>query len=53
MRCAGEYGHSTFEEVVLYAIHGMLHLNGFLDGTDAERQAMHATQERIWLASRS
>ena len=52
MRCAGEYGHSTLEEAALYSIHGLLHLNGFLDGTDHERQAMHAIQERIWLASR-
>jgi len=52
MRCAGEYGHSTLEEAALYSIHGLLHLNGFLDGTDHERQTMHAIQERIWLASR-
>lgn len=52
MRCAGEYGHSTLEEAALYAVHGMLHLNGFLDGTDDQRQVMHALQERIWLASR-
>ena len=52
MRCAGEYGHSTLEEAALYAVHGMLHLNGFLDGTDDQRQVMHALQEGIWLASR-
>ncbi len=52
LRCAGEYGHSTLEEVALYMVHGLLHLNGFLDGTDAERKAMHAVQDRIWLESR-
>ncbi len=52
LRCAGEYGHSTLEEVALYMVHGLLHLNGFLDRTDAERKAMHAVQDRIWLESR-
>ena len=46
-RQAAEHG-STFErEVLLYAIHGLLHLNGHTD-TDAESRAVMAKeQERI------
>ena len=51
-RSALDYGHSAMEEVSLYAIHGLLHLNGFLDGTEAERAAMCAVQDRIWRQSR-
>ena len=51
-RSALDYGHSTMEEVSLYMVHGLLHLNGFLDGTEGEREAMFAVQDRIWQQSR-
>ncbi len=47
-RCAAEFGHSIQEEVALYLVHGLLHLNGFLDATEQERTQMHAVQDRIW-----
>jgi probable rRNA maturation factor len=34
-------------EVLLYALHGILHLNGFDDRTDVEYRIMHRTEDRI------
>jgi len=51
-RCAKERGHSTEEEIALYIIHGLLHLNGHLDATPVERQVMHDVQNRVWLKTR-
>jgi len=48
LRCATEFGHSLEAELGLYVVHGMLHLNGFLDGTEADRDRMHAVQNAIW-----
>jgi probable rRNA maturation factor len=50
-RCAEEFGHSLEEELALYVIHGFLHLNGYLDGTESEREEMHAVQGKIWSAA--
>lgn len=47
-RCGAEFGHGTEAEVALYIVHGLLHLNGFVDGTESERAQMHAVQDRIW-----
>jgi probable rRNA maturation factor len=49
-RCGAEFGHGAAAEAALYIVHGLLHLNGFLDGTEPERAAMHAVQDRIWAA---
>ena len=49
-RCGAEFGHGAAAEAALYIVHGLLHLNGFLDGTEAERVAMHGVQDRIWAA---
>ena len=49
-RCGAEFGHGAAAEAALYIVHGLLHLNGFVDGTEAERAAMHAVQDRIWAA---
>ena len=49
-RCGAEFGHGAAAEAALYIVHGLLHLNGFLDGTEADRAAMHAVQDRIWAA---
>lgn len=42
-----EHGHSAAEEMLLYVVHGLLHLNGHIDTASAEREAMHAVQDRI------
>ena len=34
-------------EVLLYAIHGMLHLSGFDDRTQTDYRKMHRTEDRI------
>ncbi len=46
--CAKEHGHSVDEELMLYIIHGFLHLAGYDDRITAERKKMHAVQNRIW-----
>lgn len=38
-RC-GSYGWSLQDELVLYVVHGVLHLVGYDDGTAAQREAM-------------
>ena len=42
-----KFGHSTEQEVLLYLIHGLLHLNGHDDKTPAEREVMKEIQEKI------
>ncbi len=43
-----EYGRTLNEEVLLYGIHGLLHLRGWLDKTPARQKAMAAAQEKVW-----
>ena len=45
---AAEHGHGVTEELALYIIHGLLHLNGWDDIEPRERARMHRIQERIW-----
>lgn len=40
--------HSVWEELLLYIIHGLLHLNGHLDHDPKHQQEMHAKQDQIW-----
>lgn len=42
-----EHGNSLDEELLLYLIHGLLHLAGWEDYDPMERQAMHEVQNRI------
>ncbi len=42
-----ENGLRLEEELLLYTIHGMLHLNGFEDEAPADAARMHRVQERI------
>jgi probable rRNA maturation factor len=42
------HGRSEAEELLLYGIHGLLHIQGWSDLTPKKRAAMHAEQERIW-----
>lgn len=43
---AGEYGVGVYDEVRRLAIHGALHLCGYDDATDAEREAMRRLEDR-------
>ena len=44
---ARELGHSTTDELLLYAIHGLLHLSGFDDRNKPAFAAMHAKEDEI------
>jgi len=46
-RRAKEHGTRAADELLLYALHGMLHLCGFDDRTPAEFNRMHRTEDRI------
>jgi probable rRNA maturation factor len=48
-RAAGQYGWSAGDELLLYVIHGALHLVGHDDATDEQRARMRQ-QERHYLA---
>jgi len=44
---ANLYGRPLEEELARYIVHGLLHLNGFEDKTEAEAAQMHELQEKI------
>jgi probable rRNA maturation factor len=46
-RRAKRHGTRVADEVLLYALHGMLHLCGFDDRTPAGFTRMHRTEDRI------
>ncbi len=46
MRVARQYGWSDAEELLLYLIHGSLHLTGLDDATDTQRAAMQQAEDR-------
>lgn len=46
-RVAAELGRTTAEEVLLYCLHGLLHLHGYDDTTQAARVAMYARQDAL------
>lgn len=46
---APEYGHSTEREVATLLVHGLLHLLGYDDTNDADRDKMQARQEALVL----
>lgn len=45
---AAEHGHTVDEELALYVVHGLLHLNGYDDREPRARRRMHAAQDRVW-----
>jgi probable rRNA maturation factor len=47
---AAEFGWTAEEELLLYVVHGMLHLTGFDDVTD-EQQAIMQEKEQMYLAT--
>jgi rRNA maturation RNase YbeY len=46
-RQAAERGIDVQDEVLLYALHGLLHLSGYDDKTDAAYRAMHRREDEI------
>ena len=46
-RRATEHGHTIERELLLYAVHALLHCCGFDDHDDAAAAAMHAEEDRI------
>ena len=44
---AVQFGRSLDEEIALYIVHGLLHLNGYEDKEAAAAARMHRLQERI------
>jgi probable rRNA maturation factor len=44
---AAEYGWSPHNEVILYLVHGLLHLTGYLDQSDSEKQMMRSREREI------
>ena len=48
---AAELGHSTEVELLLYVVHGLLHLGGYNDKSDSEFREMSRIQEAIWKKS--
>ncbi len=46
-RSAAGRDHSIQREVLLYALHGVLHCDGFDDHTEEQLRAMHAEEDRI------
>ncbi|MFG0252991.1 MAG: rRNA maturation RNase YbeY [Phycisphaerales bacterium JB038] len=46
-RRAGELGHSTELELLLYIVHGVLHCLGYDDHTEADYQRMHAREDEV------
>jgi len=45
---AARHNHTIEEELLLYTIHGLLHLNGFDDQTPLAAARMRRAQTRIW-----
>ena len=50
LRRASELNHSIEQELLLYALHGVLHCAGYDDRTDQDYEAMHAEEDRILTA---
>ena len=48
---AVELGHSTEVELLLYVVHGLLHLGGYNDKSESEFREMSRIQEAIWKKS--
>lgn len=49
-RQAAERDHAVERELLLYALHGVLHCAGFDDRTPGDFEAMHAEEDRILTA---
>ncbi|MSR28282.1 MAG: rRNA maturation RNase YbeY [Phycisphaerales bacterium] len=49
-RRAKEFGHPPMNEILLYALHGLLHAAGFNDHEEASHARIHAEEDRILVA---
>ena len=49
-RQALEHGHDTRDELLLYAVHGLMHLLGEDDHTEADYQKMHQREDALLMA---
>jgi rRNA maturation RNase YbeY len=49
-RRTAELGHPIEQELLLYALHGVLHCAGFDDQTNEDFEAMHVEEDRILIA---
>lgn len=49
-RRAAERGHEATKELLLYTIHGLLHLLGYDDHDPADHAAMHAKEDQLLTA---
>ncbi len=47
-RQAGERGHDIRTELLLYAVHGLLHLMGYDDRRAADYRRMHAKEDELF-----
>jgi probable rRNA maturation factor len=45
---AREHKHTVDEELALYIVHGLLHLNGYDDTTPSAKKRMFAVQDTVW-----
>ena len=43
-----QHGHGVDEELALYIVHGLLHLNGYDDRPAAAKKRMFRVQEKVW-----
>ena len=43
-----EFGTSLHQEIGIYLIHGLLHLCGYRDDQEPDRQQMHDRQSELW-----
>jgi probable rRNA maturation factor len=44
---AGDFGQSVEDEVLLYGLHGLLHLAGYEDGTTDDARGMEKAQKKL------
>jgi probable rRNA maturation factor len=45
---AAQHRHSVDDELALYIVHGLLHLNGYDDQTAPAKKRMFRVQEKVW-----
>jgi probable rRNA maturation factor len=50
-RRGADLGHATELELLLYAVHGVLHLMGYDDHDEADYQRMHALEDQLLSAA--
>jgi len=47
VREAGERGREAADELLLYVVHGVLHLGGYRDDDEAARRRMRAAERAV------